>query len=160
MKCMECSKETTGGSLWCDKCLSESEYRTEYMKKHDPKKWYRTKRATKVYTDKEAGYNVVQYHNTDVVMWNDDEIILDTGGYDTLTTKARMNEASRVYDLGFHVYQKNYNWYVEYKGETILFTSSTLTLSRKEPIPKGFPDVWGVKTPWPPVYNKFMNDLK
>ena len=68
------------------------------------------------------GLTSVVYHNTPVVQFNSDEIVLDSGGWDTRTTKTRMNQASNQYGLGFEVYQVNYTWYVEYKGETIPFT--------------------------------------
>ena len=38
---------------------------------------------------------------------------LDSGGYRTQTTKLRINQTSREYNLGFKVYQKQKNWYVE-----------------------------------------------
>ena len=63
----------------------------------------------------------VCYHNTEVVKITDDEIILDTGGWYTATTKRRMNQASLQYNLGFAVYQVNFSWYVDYKGDTIPF---------------------------------------
>ena len=43
-------------------------------------------------------------------MWT---ITLNSGGYRTATTKRRMNEVSKEDDLGFKVYQKNGDWYVD-----------------------------------------------
>ena len=63
----------------------------------------------------------VCYHNTEVVKITDDKIILNSGGWLTATTKRRMNQASLTYGLGFSVYQVNYTWYVDYKGDTIPF---------------------------------------
>ena len=63
----------------------------------------------------------VCYHNTEVVKITDDKIILNSGGWQTATTKRRMNQASLSYRLGFSVYQVNYTWYVDYKGDTIPF---------------------------------------
>ena len=63
----------------------------------------------------------VCYHNTEVVKITDDKIILNSGGWQTATTKRRMNQASLTYGLGFAVYQVNYSWYVDYKGDTIPF---------------------------------------
>ena len=40
-------------------------------------------------------------------------ITLNSGGYRTATTKRRMNEVSEEYDLGFKVYQKNVDWYID-----------------------------------------------
>jgi hypothetical protein len=70
----------------------------------------------------------VVYHWTEVVKVTPKEIILDTNGWWTNTTKARMNQASNQFDLGFRVYQKNFEWFVEYKGKTIHFNNPTLTL--------------------------------
>lgn len=73
----------------------------------------------------------VKYHNTDVVSFNNDEIILDSGGWATSTTKTRMNQVSTEYNLGYSVSQRNYDWYVQYKGKEIPF-SDGMSLNRKE----------------------------
>ena len=67
------------------------------------------------------GLTSVVYHSTAVVQFDNDKIILNSGGWDTRTTKTRMNQSSNHYGLGFEVYQVNYSWYVDYKGETIPF---------------------------------------
>ena len=72
------------------------------------------------------GLTSVVYHNTAVVQFNDKEIILNSGGWETATTKTRMNQASRQYSLGFDVYQVDFSWYVNYKGETIPFTDGMI----------------------------------
>jgi hypothetical protein len=59
--------------------------------------------------------NVV-YHQTAVVKFSENVIVLDTGGYRTATTKTRMNQASNQFDLGFNVYQKGFEWFVEMNG--------------------------------------------
>ena len=64
---------------------------------------------------------IVAYHNTPVVKVTDTEIILNTGGWYSATTKRRMNQASLSYGLGFAVSQVNFSWYVDYKGEVIPF---------------------------------------
>ena len=63
----------------------------------------------------------VYYHNTRVVDVSGKFLTLNTGGWYTPTTKRRMNQTSQQYNLGYHVYQKNYNWFVEFEGETIPF---------------------------------------
>jgi len=85
-------------------------------------------RATSVFT--ENGSTYVVYHNTAVVRFNENEIELNTGGWRTVTTKARMNQASNQFDLGYQVYQRDYAWFVDYKGETIGFDGYRLTLER------------------------------
>ena len=80
------------------------------------------------------GETVVTYHETDVVRFKARpcyykpdqqsdklsrchvprvDVILDSGGWRTPTTKLRMNQASRQFGLGFHVYQKNFDWFVD-----------------------------------------------
>ena len=73
-------------------------------------------------------YMVVRYWNTDIVKFNNERIILNTGGWSTATTKRRMNQTSEQFNLGYQVYQKNYNWFVEYQGKTIPFNMQRLTL--------------------------------
>ena len=75
---------------------------------------------TVVYND--GGDTVVRYHQTEVVRFNNRRIFLNSNGHQTQTTKLRMNQASNQYGLGFVVYQKDFNWFVDFKGETIPFT--------------------------------------
>ena len=72
----------------------------------------------------------VTYHNTVVVKFNAGIIILNTGGYYTHTTKVRMNQASNQYNLGYKVFQKDFNWFVQYKNEVIPFRGNAINLSR------------------------------
>jgi hypothetical protein len=68
---------------------------------------------------------IVTLHSTDIVKlerhrnsgghrWTD--IYLDTGGFNTTTTRRRMNEVSQAFELGFRVYSKKHQLYVEHKG--------------------------------------------
>jgi hypothetical protein len=83
------------------------------------------KTATTVTNDR---FLTVRYHETDVVHVTDNKIILNTGGWRTVTTKARMNQTSHMYNLGFYVYQRNHEWFVEYKGAIIPFIYRELEL--------------------------------
>lgn len=68
--------------------------------------------ATRVWRDPE-GVLRVQYHQTCVVaVYPDGSIELDTGGWKTATTKARMNQAAHQFNLGFRVYQHKHEWFV------------------------------------------------
>ena len=78
----------------------------------------------------EEGKTKVIYHSTAVVTWDENSIVLNTGGYRSVTTKRKMNQASRQYDLGYSVFQKNHEWYVEYKGKTIPYDNDDLILPR------------------------------
>lgn len=79
------------------------------------------KHKTKVYTAN--GFKIVKYHWTEVVKFNDKEIILDSNGWRTATTRSRMNQASNQFDLNFGVFQKKGEWFVRfYDGrETVPF---------------------------------------
>ena len=82
---------------------------------------------TSVYT--EDGFTRIRYHQTEVVKFSASEIILDSGGWQTFTTKNRMNQASNQYGLGYQVYQVDFVWYVDFKGETLEFVDG-MTLTR------------------------------
>jgi len=86
--------------------------------------------ATSVSVDHE-GFTYIRYHDTIVTRFNKEVIELDNGGYLTSTTKTRMNQASNQFDLGYQVYQKDYEWFVDYNGETIPFIEEKVILYRK-----------------------------
>lgn len=58
------------------------------------------------------GWTRVKYHDTVVIKWNKTEIILDSGGWRTVTTKLRMNQASAQFGLRIQVYQAGGYWFV------------------------------------------------
>jgi len=82
------------------------------------------------------GWTRMVYHKTCVAkyyahpMGNGIPVRLDTGGYFTATTKKRMNQFSKMFDLGFSVYQKDGDWFVrisldysiKFSGNTCEFT--------------------------------------
>lgn len=89
--------------------------------------------ATNVRT--EGNRTIVRYRDTDVVSFDDSIIELNTGGWFTNTTKARMNQASTQFALGFHVYQEKKAWGVRVPGAlpaSVLtqFDGHRLTFSR------------------------------
>lgn len=95
---------------------------------------------TTVYT--QDGTTYVRYHDTDVVAFDKDRIVLNTGGYNSRTTKLRMNQAARQFGLGFIVTQKQHKWYVYRQipdglggflnsGPKMPFEGRTFTLSRQ-----------------------------
>lgn len=73
---------------------------------------------------------IVRYHNTDVVIFNSEDITLDCGGWKTATTKTRMNQAANQFDLGYHVFSLRGLWMVDYRGEKIAFDGQKVTLKR------------------------------
>ena len=72
------------------------------------------KHATSIYTDN--GYTCIKYHATDVVKFNSEKIILNSNGWQTTTTKTRMNQTSNQFGLGFYVSQKDFEWFVHHNG--------------------------------------------
>lgn len=72
--------------------------------------------ATTIATGEDGSVQVV-YHRTQIVRFTDDTITLCMGGYDTVTTRRKMNQAAAQFRLPFTVYRD--------KGET--YMRSTLT---------------------------------
>lgn len=66
--------------------------------------------ATSIRSDGE--WTHVRYHATDVVSFNAHEVVLRSGGWETATTKLRMNQASHQFNLGYTVYQHKHEWFV------------------------------------------------
>ena len=96
------------------------------------------RRSTTVHT--QDGMTHVVYHSTEVVAFNENNIILRTGGWTTSTTKARMNQASNQFNLGYLVFQKNFEWFVLYRGDTRPFNDSGVhTLNRLQPFQRREP---------------------
>ncbi len=75
------------------------------------------------------GFTVVKLYATDVVKFNDSTIILNSGGWLTATTKQRMKQASKDFQLGFNVYQEKGNWFVSFNGKVIPFVDG-MTIDR------------------------------
>jgi len=62
----------------------------------------------------------VVYIHTDIVSWKDGQITLNSDGWQTVTTKRKMNQAAHQFALGFGVFQKDYDWFVTLpSGETV-----------------------------------------
>jgi len=72
---------------------------------------------------------IVRYHNTDVVVVKNGEVTLNTGGWKTVTTKRRMNQAANQFGLGYHVYQERHAWYVCWNGIMYPFLNDSIVLN-------------------------------
>ena len=83
---------------------------------------------TSIHTDDNNGIGVtrVKYHYTNVVTFDDSHIQLQSGGWHTATTKLRMNQTSSQFRLGYKVSQRNYQWYITYKGSEQLYTDGMI----------------------------------
>ena len=88
-------------------------------------------RNTAIYSDN--GTTKVILYSTKIVEWNHnrDSIILNNGGWMTVTTKRRMNQVAEKFDLGFTVYQKDFEWYVVLNGQTLPFENGRELRGRK-----------------------------
>ena len=75
------------------------------------KKWWSTKRATTVKHTPDGSFCI--YRDTAVVQWTDKEIVLDNGGYDSMTTRSRMNQVAKEHGLKYGVYRE--------KGRTLVY---------------------------------------
>lgn len=64
----------------------------------------------------------VTYHSTNIVSWKDNKVTLNSDGWETVTTKRKMNQASKMFCLGYSVFQKDFEWFVNLpNGETVPF---------------------------------------
>ena len=54
----------------------------------------------------------VTYVSTKIVEWSGLAVTLNSDGWQTVTTKRKMNQAARQFGLGFSVFQKNHDWFV------------------------------------------------
>lgn len=73
---------------------------------------------------------IIKLYATPVVTICPEQVLLNTGGWETQTTKVRMNQASHQYNLGYHVYQKQGHWYAHYNNQTHPFIGNTCILWR------------------------------
>ena len=71
----------------------------------------------------------VRYHQTEVVQFNDKLIVLNSNGWTTATTKNRMNQTSNQFGLDYYVFQKDFEWFVDFNGKTLEF-SDRMILTR------------------------------
>lgn len=76
------------------------------------------------------GTTSITLHHTVVVAFNDSSIMLDCGGYRTVTTRTRMNQASHQYALGYGVSFAGGDFTVRYKGHTHHVDGNSITLQR------------------------------
>lgn len=73
---------------------------------------------------------IVKLYNTSIVIFDEKQITLNSGGYQTSTTKNRMNQTSTEYSLGFYIWQKKGRWFVTFQGEELDFFDG-MTLNRE-----------------------------
>lgn len=80
-------------------------------------------------THREDGVTEVHLHGNKIAELGDFFITLYDGGWQTNTTKSRLNAILRENGTGNEsVYQKNHQWFISYDGKTEFFQSG-VTLS-------------------------------
>ena len=60
-------------------------------------------------------------HNICTLDHNTNAVKLDSCGYETVTTKSRLNAILEEVKYGAKVFQKNFNWFVSYQSKTVNF---------------------------------------
>tara|TARA_B110000902_G_C14210791_1_gene551284 strand:+ start:255 stop:545 length:291 start_codon:yes stop_codon:yes gene_type:complete len=64
----------------------------------------------------------VIYTKTKIVEWVGNKIKLNSDGWESVTTKRKMNQASNQFNLGYSVFQKDFVWYVDTpQGHTVKY---------------------------------------
>ena len=91
----------------------------------------RCKVVKKATSYREEGNSVIfTLYHTPIVTVRKHEIILNHGGYMTVTTKRRMNEISQELGLKYGVHQSKGKWYVYYMGFDVAFEGNKIRLYR------------------------------
>jgi len=81
---------------------------------HDKLSTYKT-----FWNETDAGGSV-KYQRTHIVSWTDKVIKLNSDGWESVTTKRKMNQSSHQFNLNYSVFQKDFAWYVtQPNGETV-----------------------------------------
>lgn len=79
---------------------------------------------TSVHFDAETGASVVRLHGNKIAVVGDNFVQLFDGGWQTNTTKSRLNAILSEHGLpGERVFQKQHKWFVTVNGETVEFFS-------------------------------------
>ena len=85
---------------------------------------------TAVFKD-DYNFTKVIYHSTKVVSFNSDTIVLNSGGYETKTTKDLINQTAIEYCLDYMIYQKDYYWFVKVGSKVYPFEDKMILKSEK-----------------------------
>ena len=67
-------------------------------------------------------------HQIASVDHNTQAIKLDSCGYETVTTKSRLNAILDEVKYGAKVFQKNFVWFVKYNSQTLMFWDGMILL--------------------------------
>ena len=87
-------------------------------------------------------YGSVTYTHTRIVQWADGDITLNSDGWETVTTKRKMNQASEQFCLGYRVFQKNYKWFVELPSGQVIDYVDNMKFARYPNMEEAVTDRW------------------
>lgn len=79
------------------------------------------------------GRQQVIYDKTPIVVWDDKTITLRSDGWETVTTKRKMNQAANQFKLGFGVRQQNFIWFVDLPNGGLAVFEDGMTFDREKP---------------------------
>ena len=88
-----------------------------------------TKNNTLVQTTN--GTTTVRLHHTTVVSFDQDRVTLNSGGWRTVTTKARMNQAANQFALPYRVWQKDFSWFITI-GDKVYTFHDYMSINRND----------------------------
>ena len=75
---------------------------------------------TRVEYNNNTNCSTIVLHRTAIAVYdhNSEAIKLNTGGWQSNTTKSRLNAILREVMFGTRVFQKNFNWFINYNNQT------------------------------------------
>lgn len=76
------------------------------------------------------GNTCITYRETVIVEFDHENIILRTGGWDTVTTRRKMNQASRQFELGYSVCREQGTTHVYYGTNPVVRLVDGLQIKR------------------------------
>ena len=78
---------------------------------------------TSVHFDPETGVSVVRLHGNKIAEVTDNDMTIFDGGWQTTTTKSRLNALINEFCNGVTdgVFQKNFQWFIRDNNETVDF---------------------------------------
>ena len=86
---------------------------------------------TKVDYNSNTNCSTVVLHRTAIAVYdhNTQALKLNTGGYTTNTTKSRLNAILQELIAGASVFQKNFDWYLNYNNQTVDFWDNMILVN-------------------------------
>ena len=88
---------------------------------------------TSVSYNESTNCSSVYLHGHQIATFNHDTLALKLSscGYETNTTKSRLNAILEEVKYGCRVFQKNFVWFVSYNKETLMFWDGMILLNRQ-----------------------------